>query len=367
MSQHRSLFEAAYQIKQYEEALKQASLAIAADPEDPDTYLYLAKALFKLRRYEESLEALEIAITKDAHWWGYHYTKGVYLLHMFQSAGDEEKSSSHLTIALEAAEEAIRLAPNQASAHMILAEIMEEMKVDDESSTCSVERALSLDPANPSLLRRAGDFWLDREENSPPNFTWRWAVYYLLCLVLVLLSPASTSFMAMYAMVHPIFIVWLVYQRRRARHVLLKKTERLYRESLQIEPNNALALNNLGCALRRLKQEEKALLAFRSALIVDPTLKVAQENTHSSIRDWVGGVGISSTILFIVLKVLEFKFLLFILLLTQNPILWILFIGFIGFFLWQRYKRLAKIKAIDPELLSIFAKLEEDHSAGRLS
>ena len=64
-SEHSLRAAAAYELDRYDEVLKEAGLAIAADPEEANNYFYLAQALFQLGRHQEALEAIETAIAKD--------------------------------------------------------------------------------------------------------------------------------------------------------------------------------------------------------------------------------------------------------------------------------------------------------------
>ena len=62
ISEHSLRAAAAYELDRYDEVLKEAGLAIAADPEEANNYFYLAQALFQLGRHQEALEAIETAI-----------------------------------------------------------------------------------------------------------------------------------------------------------------------------------------------------------------------------------------------------------------------------------------------------------------
>src|SRR5207244_1255249 len=62
-----------------------------------------------------------------------------------------------------------------------------------------------------------------------------------------------------------------------------------YREALRCDPRDAVALNNLGVALQRLGRQEEAALAFKAAVLADPTLQIAKSNTHSAVKN-LGGV-----------------------------------------------------------------------------
>jgi Flp pilus assembly protein TadD len=57
-----------------------------------------------------------------------------------------------------------------------------------------------------------------------------------------------------------------------------------YHRALGFEPNDAGTLNNLGCAYLRRGRAEEAALAFKAAVLLDPSMKEAKENAHDVVR-----------------------------------------------------------------------------------
>ena len=85
--------------------------------------------------------------------------------------------------------------------------------------------------------------------------------------------------------------------------------ERAYRQALALEPNDVPALNNLGCALLAQKRKTEATLAFKSALLLDPTMSEAKGNTHETMRGLVGSATTRGVLALVAASVLKFKIL----------------------------------------------------------
>lgn len=62
-----------------------------------------------------------------------------------------------------------------------------------------------------------------------------------------------------------------------------RTAESHFRASLELDPTNALTLNNLGVALERQKRPLEAAAAFKAAILMDPTLEVAKQNVKSTV------------------------------------------------------------------------------------
>jgi len=60
-----------------------------------------------------------------------------------------------------------------------------------------------------------------------------------------------------------------------------KQLEKKYREAIQLNPNSALAHNNLGVVLYLLNRYEEAEEEFREALRLKPNL----DDAHDNLRD----------------------------------------------------------------------------------
>lgn len=65
----------------------------------------------------------------------------------------------------------------------------------------------------------------------------------------------------------------------------LADAERLYREILEVQPDQIDALNNRGAALLSLQRNEEALASFRQALRVKPDHVEAHYNCGSALRN----------------------------------------------------------------------------------
>ncbi|HZB43893.1 MAG TPA: tetratricopeptide repeat protein, partial [Pyrinomonadaceae bacterium] len=59
----------------------------------------------------------------------------------------------------------------------------------------------------------------------------------------------------------------------------------LYRKAIEIDPNYAIAHNNLGNALNELKRHEEAEAAYRRAIELDPNYAIAYYNLGTALRD----------------------------------------------------------------------------------
>jgi tetratricopeptide (TPR) repeat protein len=153
--------------------------------------------------------------------------------------------------------------------------------------------------------------------------------------------------------------------------------ERAYREALRCSPHDAVAFNNLGVALQRQGRAQDAALAFKSAVLLDPTLQVAKQNTHSQVKSMTGpvaaGVGIGGAALakaclmaspsvarsssdgdgttFLVFLVVAALVVLVVALAVRSV---------------KRSHAEQKIKDLDPQLWDMYEKLERDKRDGRL-
>ena len=208
--------------------------------------------------------------------------------------------------ALEAADECVRLLPNATESHQIRGKALGKLKrlADAEEEYA---RALQLNPHSAEAHRELGDLVLKK-------------------------TP--------------------------------KRAEEHYRAALAIEPNDAVALNNLGAALSRQKRRDEAALAYKAAILADPTLKVAKRNAHATVTQQVGKVAGWGTGLFVALQAARLAAA------ASAPIaLAVLAVGVPATLAIRRKlraKRIAQLKARDPQLVAIFERLEQDKKAGRL-
>ena len=204
--------------------------------------------------------------------------------------------------ALASLDEALRLAPDLAQAHHLQSLVLSDMRMRSEARAAA-ERAVALSPETAAYHSALGTLQLDDD-------------------------PAAA--------------------------------EQHYRAALALDPNSAATVNNLGVALRRQKREREAVLAFKAAVGMDPTLEIARRNTHETMRQMMrvgpllGGGG-----LFLV-KVLAMS--------AFRPevgmVALLLLVGVGGVASWRHFdskRRLADLAEKDPQLYDLFRKLERDH------
>lgn len=67
-----------------------------------------------------------------------------------------------------------------------------------------------------------------------------------------------------------------------------KKALPFLERAVERDPNDAAILNNYGAALQGVGRKKEAQLAFRSAILIDPTLRIAKENAHNALKQYLG-------------------------------------------------------------------------------
>jgi tetratricopeptide (TPR) repeat protein len=213
-----------------------------------------------------------------------------------------QRQQGQLKEALASLDEALRLDPDLAQAHHLQSLVLSDLRRRSEARAAA-ERAVALSPETAAYHSALGNLQLDDD-------------------------PAAA--------------------------------EQHYRAALALDPNSAVTANNLGVALRRQKRDQEAVLAFKSAVRMDPTLEVARRNTHATVRKMMrlgpllGGGG-----LFIV-KLLAMS--------ATRPevgmVALLLLAGVGGVATWRHFdskRRLADLAEKDPQLYDLFRKLERDH------
>lgn len=210
--------------------------------------------------------------------------------------------------ALKSADEAVRLAPNLGFAHYTRALALARMKRIDEARASNI-KALELDANNADIHRDLGDLYLDAEP---------------------------------------------------------KVAEKHYRASLALDPNDAYALNNLGVSLKRQRRAKEALIAFKAAMLLDPTMGAAKRNTHSTAKEMMKtGSGIAAIVIILNIIRLGAGFDTH----DGTAIGAAIFIAVtVGALVAFAISRNAKnsLSRLDPQLYEIFQKLDADKRAGRL-
>ncbi|HVO30670.1 MAG TPA: tetratricopeptide repeat protein, partial [bacterium] len=212
-----------------------------------------------------------------------------------------------------AAEEAIRLAPVQGYAHYTRALALARLKRIPEARA-SCERAVSLDPNNADFRRDLGDLYLDGEP---------------------------------------------------------KTAETHYRASLALDASDAYALNNLGVSLKRQGRAKEAVLAFKSAMLLDPTLGAAKRNTHSTTQELLrtgSGIGVAVVMVNVARLVAggaSASAPALSWMLVALATVFALAAAILGIRALARRKKNA-LARLDPQLYDIFQRLDADKKAGRL-
>jgi tetratricopeptide (TPR) repeat protein len=171
----------------------------------------------------------------------------------------------------------------------------------------------------------------------------------------VALSPDSSEFRAQLG------DTWLKEDPARA--------ERHYRESLTIDIEQPMVLNNLGLALRRQRRRAEAALAFRSALLLDPTLALPKWNILGISNPVVlaPGAALASIALFILALGLAYYSMThrqhFAPAFGSMLACETMSLGMIG---WARRIGSRRLERLDPQLHAIRRNLEADLRARRL-
>ena len=207
--------------------------------------------------------------------------------------------------ALEEARTCVRLLPNESQSHAVLGKALAAKK-EREAARDAYRCAIALDPEDGALHRELGDLWLDTDP---------------------------------------------------------QVAERSYRKALEIDPNDALALNNLGVVFNKTSRPKEAALAFKAAILADPTVQVAKRNAHSTVNARVGkAVGWGGALygLLQIGRLASAQGAAIALLLGGCGAAWF------GVRRLWRSRRIAELKREDPQLWSIFEKVEGDRKAGRL-
>jgi tetratricopeptide (TPR) repeat protein len=209
--------------------------------------------------------------------------------------------------ALDAVDEALRLAPEEPQGHHLRSVILNSMRRRSDAREAA-ERAVSLAPHESAFHRQLGNLWL---EDDP------------VC------------------------------------------AETHYRAALRIDPNNPAALNNLGVALNKQKRTREAAIAFKSALLLNPTMSEARRNTHSTVQQLlgVGGPMVAGAGYFL-LKV-------GVLSAVHGGVAMcaVILLAFGGVRLWRKQSSeecVRDLAAQDPQLYEIYEKLDRDKKKRRL-
>jgi len=208
------------------------------------------------------------------------------------------------------AREMARVAPEVSDSHVYMASALHRLRQLDEAKE-NYQNAVILDPENHDAITGLADVCLDKEE--------------------------------------------------------FKEAELHYRAALRIHSDDAGILNDLGVCLERQGKIKDAALAYKSALLTDPTLDVAKQNTKQAVEKYLS---IGGGIFFVYIG---FK-LTFLLARNRNgepPEWWVLativasFIGIVvfgGFALYRRHRKKRDLQMADPQLLEIYNTIRKDQA-----
>jgi len=209
------------------------------------------------------------------------------------------------TEALSFADEAVRLSPGHSLGHEVRADALAALLRRTEARA-AYEKAIELAPENASHYADLGSFLLD-------------------------FDPAAAL-------------------------VVLRK-------SLELDPTSARTHNNLGVALLKLKRAGEAALAFKTAVRLDPTLKVAKENVHVSVTGLLGKRVLWTGGLFSLLALVRILALAREALVLVLPIL---AFALVSYLLLKRWNNARLRRKLDPELLRLYEQIDADLKAKRL-
>lgn len=145
---------AAIQLGRHEEGVREAGLAVAADPEGADGYYLLGLALRALGRHDEALRAVDSGTTKAPQWHD-----------LFVLRSDILRDKLRPMDAMKAAEEAVRLDANDPDCHTAVG-LSASALGDHTRAVVAYRRALKLDPDRAGLHRLLGDQHLDLSDHA---------------------------------------------------------------------------------------------------------------------------------------------------------------------------------------------------------
>jgi hypothetical protein len=138
-----------------------------------------------------------------------------------------------------------------------------------------------------------------------------------------------------------------------------------------------VTLNNLGCALKAQGKSHEAAMAFKAALLLDPTLEEAKSNTHATLRTLIGRagpvglfVGAGALLKLGALTLAKAPILLAMVALhLRSAALWgwlaIAAVTLVAVALARQRWNRRRLERADPQILRIYEQLDADKKAGR--
>ena len=149
-----------------------------------------------------------------------------------------------------------------------------------------------------------------------------------------------------------------------------------YRAALRSSPNDAVALNNLGVALQRQRRHDEAVLAFKAAVLADPTFVTAKRNTHRVVKNLMrAGTTAAILIVLAIVRMCTMGSKVTPLgssaragpeVVAGTIILCVVILAIVIGRLVRRARAWNRAKRLDPELWELFQKLDRDHRQGRI-
>jgi len=299
----RGRASAAIALGRFEEAVRQAGRAVAAEPAAIEGYGLLAQALIGQNEMRRAQEAAEQGLSHgpDSEW--LLRLRATALFHQGDAKG-----------ALAGAEAALAVLPASALAHSLRGKSLGKLKREKEA-LAALEKSIELAPQTAHLHRDLGDLLLRKEP---------------------------------------------------------KLAEARYRAALELTPNDAVALNNLGVALQRQKRHEEAAHQFRAAILADPTMKVAKTNAHSTIGALGRRAGVTGAVLALYLAASLLRAYSSSGADEQRPfwvslLLLVAMVALIAVALGMRHRATeAAKKRQDPQLAALYERLDSDKKRGQL-
>jgi tetratricopeptide (TPR) repeat protein len=145
------------------------------------------------------------------------------------------------------------------------------------------------------------------------------------------------------------------------------EAETHFRTSLKLKPNDASALNNLGVCLQKQHRMKDAALAFKAAILIDPTQDVSKSNAKYAISQFLSYGAILAVL--IQLTAMAAFFVLYAI--KMDPAIK----GFIALFgglltvalmtaaiIGGRTIRTRQLESADPQILAIYKSLNQDRT-----
>lgn len=211
-------------VAKYQEAIVRSQSAAALNPDDPRPYCEWSRALLGLERYDEALGIAQRATqVSPLEPWGFRL---VSIANTNLAKGRSKANRVQLgTVAVAAAQEAVRLAPHDLNGFVCLAQSW-SLQGNMNEADAAIQEAIRIDPRNTSV-------WV------------------------------TASLVAI-----------------RARN--WNAAESASRNALAIEPGNFAALNNLGVALNQLGRRREGTEAIANSARARPDSKTARQNLSRS-------------------------------------------------------------------------------------